>query len=375
MVEGGVDVSGLKPRRTVPGLVLLGYPYTPRRHTGRGIDEYLFHLTASYSRRKIPFLLLENGRFPDHVRQLFLGEPQMLSRVAHRPGGFWHAVSPVGARFAVMVGRHPLVTTVHDIMPFYMLSRHPARYRFLRFCIELACRSSDRIIVPFPSVRQFLVERLAVPEEKIALVPYGVDASEITLDASVEPSSAADRGDTVLFFGSWNPIDRGGDIAVKAMVRVVKERPRARLLLSCTGPETETLRQLARRLGVESSVTFPGFVPAERLAETFRLASAVVFASRLSFNLLEMKAMYAGVPVVVTDVRDQSHFVGDAGLILPPEDPEAMGAELVRLLGDASLQASLIERGRRRVREFSLERMAEGTLRAYADIGWTPPEE
>jgi alpha-1,3-rhamnosyl/mannosyltransferase len=123
---------------------------------------------------------------------------------------------------------------------------------------------------------------------------------------------------------------------------------------------------------VERSVTFLGFVPGERLAETFRSASAVVFPSRLSFALLEMQAMHAGVPIVVTDVRDQSYFVGDAGLVCPPDDPEAVGAQLARLLGDERLQADLAQRGRSRVREFSTERMVDGTLRAYADAGWVP---
>ncbi|HYA70382.1 MAG TPA: glycosyltransferase family 4 protein [Thermoplasmata archaeon] len=355
-----------------PSLVLLGYPYTPTPHTGRGIDHYLYYLVQGYRGRNLPLTVLQNGRFPDHIQQLLLGEPQILGQVARRRGGFWHAVSPVGARVAVLLGRHPLVTTVHDVMPFYMIRRHPARYRFLRFCIETACRGSDRIIVTFPSVRQFLTEHLGVPEQRISLVPVGFDPTYFDVPASPGPPSPLEtREDRVLFFGSWNPIDRGGDLALRAMVHVLRERPTARLLMSCAGPETEKLRRLARDLGLERAVTFLGFVPGEQLGTAFRSASAAVFPSRLGFGIQEMHAMYSGVPLVVTDVRDQSYFVGDDGLICPPDDPEALGRQLARLLADPRLQAELSRRGRIRAQEFSSERMVEQTLRVYSAAGWT----
>lgn len=352
--------------------MLLGYPYTSLPHTGRGIDQYLYHIATGLRQRGVAFTLIDNGQFTSNVQQIFVGEPQILARVARRAGGFWHAVSPVGARVAAMLGRHPLVTTVHDVMPFNALHRHPARYRFLRFCIQIACRESDRIIVIFPSVRQFLIDQLRVPEEKITVVPWGLDPAivgETRNDANEERQG---QTDTLLFFGSWNPIDRGGDLAIRAMAHVVKERPNARLLLSCKGPQTDELQRLAWDLGIERSVSFIGFVPGEKLGATIRSAAAVVFPSRLGFSLLEIATMYAGVPVVATDVRDQGFFVGDDGLVCPPEDPVALGTELARLLGDRRLQSELSRRGRLKVQEFSPERMVEETLRVYASAGWLP---
>jgi len=354
-------------------LVLLGYPYTAKPHTGRGIDHYLYYLADGYRQRQVPFSVVENGPFPDHLRQLLLGEPSILARVARRRRGFWHAVSPVGARVAVVLGRHPLVSTVHDVMPFYMTHRHPARYRFLRLCIETTCRGSDHIIVTFPSVRRFLIEQLRVPEERLSLVPVGFDPRmfEPSAGPATVPSSAPT--DTVLFFGSWNPIDRGADIALRAMVHVLRERPQARLDLSCSGPETDTLRGLAQELGIARSVSFVGFVPGERLGDAFRSASAAVFPSRLGFGIQEMHAMYAGVPLVVTDVRDQSYFVGEDGLICPPDDPEALGAQLVRLLTDEQLRTEISRRGRARAGAFTSDRMVESTLKVYSSAGWTAP--
>jgi glycosyltransferase involved in cell wall biosynthesis len=353
-------------------LVLLGYPYTPAADTGRGIDHYLYYLAAGYRRRGVEFDVVENGRFADHINQLVWGEPQIYARVGRHRRGFWHAVSPVGGRVAAMLGRHPLVTTVHDVMPFYLRQRHPARYRFLRFCIEVACRGSDRVIVTFPSVRQFLVERLGIPESRISLVPVGVDPGILGVTRDDRPPPSVRPSETVLFLGSWNPIDRGGDLALRAMKELLRARPSARLLFSARGPQNDALRRLATELGIERSVSFVGFIPEEQLGATLRSAAAFVAPSRLGYTISVMHAMYAGVPVIVTDVRDQGYFVGDAGIVCPPDDPAALGDALARVLGDERLRSELAERGWFRVLQFSSERMVEETLRAYAEAGWSP---
>lgn len=361
------------PRPRPAGLVLLGYPYIPSPDTSRGIDHYLYYLAEGYRRRSIRLDIVDTGRFPDYAQQLFLGEPKIFSRVMRRPRGFWHAVSPVGGRVAALLGRHPLVTTIHDVMPFYMRRLHPARYRFLRASIEISCRRSDRIIVTFPSVGTYLEENLRVPAEKISLVPVGIDPGLVGAKAGPGPVPSGPMAtDRVVFFGSWNPIDRGGDIAIRAMVPVLRERPSAKLLVACEGPDTPTLRRLVRELGLEKSVEFIGFVPEDRLAETFRSVTAMVAPSRLGFGILTMHAMYAGVPVVVTDVRDQGFFVGDAGIVCPPGDVEAIGTQLARILSDERFRAELARRGRAKVGEFSSDRMVEETLRVYAAEGWTP---
>lgn len=352
-----------------PGLALLGYPYTPDPGTARGIDHYLYYLAAGYRRLGLSFRVVEAGRYVDGVRQVLWGEPRILSRVARCRARHWHAVSPVGARVAVLLGRRPLLTTVHDVMPFFLLSRHPARYRFLRFCIRLAARRSDALIVTFPSVRQYLIDELRVPEERIHLVPVGVDPTILGSGGEMPGPSASDR---LLFLGSRNPIDRGGDIAIRAMHTVARQFPAARLIVSCEGPERAVLERLARELGLGASVEFRGFVPEEALGATLRSVAALVAPSRLGYTISVMHAMYSGVPVVVSDVRDQAYFVGPDGLVVPPEDPNALGRALVDLLADASLRERYARGGWTRVRQFSAERMVRDTLSVYALLGWSP---
>jgi glycosyltransferase involved in cell wall biosynthesis len=59
--------------------------------------------------------------------------------------------------------------------------------------------------------------------------------------------------------------------------------------------------------------------------------------------------------------------VGDAGLLIPPEDQDRWRTALIQVVGDAALRAELIARGRARAAEFSLERFASETLAVYRE--------
>jgi glycosyltransferase involved in cell wall biosynthesis len=79
----------------------------------------------------------------------------------------------------------------------------------------------------------------------------------------------------------------------------------------------------------------------------------VSFTEGLPQVLLE--AFAAGVPVVATAVGGVPDAVGDAALLIPPDDPEAAAGALERLAGDSELRASLVRRGAERVRKRTLE--------------------
>jgi glycosyltransferase involved in cell wall biosynthesis len=81
-----------------------------------------------------------------------------------------------------------------------------------------------------------------------------------------------------------------------------------------------------------------------------------------------LEAMACGIPVVATHVGAVAELVeaGSTGLVVPPEDDEALAAGLARLASDAELRAHLGEAGRRRFDEvFQLERLADRHARAY----------
>jgi glycosyltransferase involved in cell wall biosynthesis len=138
------------------------------------------------------------------------------------------------------------------------------------------------------------------------------------------------------------------------------------------GPERARLEKLAAELGIADRVQFLGWSQDPRR----HLRSFTVFClpsrpGTESFPLTIVEAMLAGLPVIATTVGSVAEAVlpGETGLLVPPDDCEALAAALRRLLGDPTLRESMGRRGREHARaRFTLQHMVEGYERLYKEI-------
>jgi glycosyltransferase involved in cell wall biosynthesis len=78
--------------------------------------------------------------------------------------------------------------------------------------------------------------------------------------------------------------------------------------------------------------------------------------------------MASGVPVVASNRGSLPEVVGDAGLLVEPEDLEAISDAVVRALTDPILRADLVARGLERASQFTWERTARATLDVYRAV-------
>lgn len=155
-------------------------------------------------------------------------------------------------------------------------------------------------------------------------------------------------GTTVLMLARHHP-DKGADVLVRAWPAVLARHPDARLRIvgpTQAGSEQvpHDLRRLAAALGVLDTVSVDA--QARPAGEELGAARVYVQPSRErteSFGLAVLEAMAAGVPVVATDVSGLADLVDDrrTGLLVPPEDPEALSRAIVELLGDDALGDAL----------------------------------
>ena len=117
-------------------------------------------------------------------------------------------------------------------------------------------------------------------------------------------------------------------------------------------------RELAGRLGLAGRVVFPGQVG--DIPAWYAMADAAVSASRsegLPFNVME--AMYAGLPVVASDVKGHRDLVehGTTGLLYPYGDAGACAGQVAALLASAQLRRALAGRAREYVARYALDRV------------------
>ena len=145
-----------------------------------------------------------------------------------------------------------------------------------------------------------------------------------------------------------------------------------RLAIVGAGPEQDRLKSLTHRLDLTGRVFFEGYLPALRLPAFYRELDVLVLPSRSRSNWVEqfgrvlIEAMACGVPVIGSDCGEIPKVVGDAGLIFPEGDRQALQECLMRLMRDPNLWADLARRGRERVlAHFTQAQVAAQTVAVY----------
>jgi len=253
--------------------------------------------------------------------------------------------------------RARLVATRRVALP---LRRNPlTRWKYSR---------PERIIAVSERVRRVLLTG-GIAESRIGVVRSGVDITRPpspAREATLVALGANRRQPLVVMVSALVPPHKDPATFVAAVATARALGCECRALLIGAGPLAAATLRACRRAQVDDVVLLTG---ARRDApELLAAADLAVLSSRdegLGTTLLD--AMLAGVPVVATAAGGVREVVRDGvdGLLVPVGDGVALGAAIVRVLSDAGLRAALVDSGRQRVREFSIERTVEGTLLEY----------
>jgi glycosyltransferase involved in cell wall biosynthesis len=252
-------------------------------------------------------------------------------------------------------GGVPLVSTKHNDDRFRL---GPFRY------VERALtRRAARVIAITEALRQFCVDRVGLPAAKIEVIRYGLDALPGPWGENVEVP--VPEGARVLLCVGRLAEQKGIDVAIRALARIRQREPAAVLVVLGEGPERARAEALAGE-----GVYLPGRVG--DVASWYRRAEMLVHPARWEgFGLALLEAMVAGKPVVATRVSSAPEIVldGETGLLVPPDDPDALAEAALALLGDPARAAVMGHAGLARARrEFSVAQMAERTAAVYAAV-------
>lgn len=243
-----------------------------------------------------------------------------------------------------------VVSTKHNDDPF--------RTGLFRFVERAIARMEDRVIAITDALARFSIDRVGIPAHKLVTIHYG-------LDGLPEPwgENAPDEvpgNARVLLSVSRLTEQKGVDVAVRALPALPAD---VVLVVLGEGPERAALEALARDLGVADRTFLPGRVP--DVAAWLRRADAYVQPARWEgFGLAVLEAMLAGLPIAASKVSSLPELVvdGSTGLLVPPDDPDALALAIRQLLERPELGAAARDRARG---EFSVARMAERTLEVY----------
>ncbi|MGD0114447.1 MAG: glycosyltransferase family 4 protein [Dehalococcoidia bacterium] len=213
-----------------------------------------------------------------------------------------------------------------------------------------------------------------------AVVRSGVDGAAL---AEEDPSavgalrrrySIPEDAFLLLSLGILMPHRRLED-AIQGVARAVATGHDIRFLIAGTPEQhpdyAESLRRLVTPMGLDGRVTFAGAVPENELKLYYHACDAFVFPNEnQTWALAVSEAMACGRPVVVSTGAAITEALTDhqTALFVPPRDPEAIAAAIIRLVEDPALARAIGERGRRYVNEaMSWRRYARSMLAVFQE--------
>ena len=300
-----------------------------------------------------PHTLLRGLRTPQH--------PWWASRVLFekgRPGGLdlFHGLNQ---RLPATRYRRTVVT-FHDL--FVLTGEYSSaefRKRFTRQAREAAARASLIIAVSHFTASQ-VNELLGVDSKRIHVVWHGV--------TPVKVDRAARRQKVILSVGTIQT--RKNTIRlVEAFERLRDTEWRLVLAGSPGGYGSEEIAEQLHNSPARERITITGWVPEQELTRLYRTASVFAFPSLdEGFGMPLLEAMAHGVPVLTSGRSALPEVAGDAALLVDPFSVEEIRAGLETLIHDAPLRAQLIERGFRRVEQFSWDSALSQTANIYHSL-------
>ncbi len=338
------------------------FPLSIGRDTGRGLERVMAELVSGLEAIGQPYVLHDRGMLRTELAVLgqAAGFLRDLRGVHHE---VWFGIYPVSAIFTILARKRPVVTGVYDLIPFLAPGYDNfLKYSIKRSCIEFACRHSDGLIVPFPSTAEQVVKMFGVREDRIRVIPLGVDHTRFWCDAAIPK-----RIGRIGFLGEAKRA-KGLDTVILAFAEVAKQNPEAFLAIASGGNEIEEMEELARRNIPPGRYEFVGFVAEENIRQFYSELELFLFPSRYGFGMSAVEAMACGTPAIAGRTLDATDFFTHELSLVDPNSPAELSRRILLLLSDRQRYDELRKWALTRVQSLSWTLMAERYLEFWKEI-------
>jgi glycosyltransferase involved in cell wall biosynthesis len=296
--------------------------------------------------------------------------------------------------------RSRYVVTVHDMSALLFSSASGLRTNIRRFAFRSGLLRAAKVIAVSATTSRDVQNILSIPPDRIQIV-YNAPAPEFfdrdqpallfhatgpaAIQESAQEAAEAERSRILeryriqqpflLYAGNIRPqknIPRLVEAFAVARAELENDPRYERLRLIIIGDEISkypAVRRAVMQSRVEHSVRFLGFVPFETLRVFYELAAAFVFPSLYEgFGLPPLEAMASGTPVVASEIGALPEAVGDAAVLVNPENVFDIARGIREVLLNDELRAGLIEKGRRHAATFSWGRTAREVIAIYSQV-------
>jgi len=268
-----------------------------------------------------------------------------------------------GTNFVVPPTRHAgEVVTIHDLTPLrFPELAHEDTLAYVPL-IKRALERGALVHTPSTFIAEEVVEHFGVDRERVHAVAEGIPPlPDVAADEQV-----AGGAPYILTIGTVEP-RKDHPLLVRAFDAMATDAPDLHLVIAGgDGWGTAALADAIASAKHRDRIVRLGYVDDEARAGLLNGAAVFAFPSVYEgFGLPPLEAMRAGVPVVATAAGALPEVLGDAALIVPVGDADALADALRRAVDDEALRTRLVDAGRARVGGYSWARCADGLVGVY----------
>ncbi len=274
------------------------------------------------------------------------------------------------------------VVTIHDLIhQHFAMNRattlDPLTYKIKQFgynkVFKFATQNSEKIIVPSEFVKKQLEDERGINEGKICVTYEGVDEKIIALKNSQNEKTQLGslkkigiKKPYLFYIGNAHP-HKNVEGLIKAFLRVTSHESRAtkNLKLVLAGADHYFWKRVKEEFK-DPDIIYTGFVTDEELVALFKNAKMFVMPSlEEGFGIPVLESFALGCPVVCSDIGALKEVAGDGAIYFDPKSAGDIAQKIEKVLGNEKLRRDMMDKGERRVKDFSWKKLAVETLRIY----------
>ena len=232
-------------------------------------------------------------------------------------------------------------------------------------------KQAECIITISEFSRDEIIKYLDYPKEMIKIVYPAVDHTSyhpVKDKGILKKLNISDDQKIILYVGSEVP-RQNVPVLINAFALLKKVIPDIKLV-KIGDPQSygarESILKLINDLNLRDDVVFVGYVPEDDMPKWYNAADILVYpCDYAGFGLPPLEAMACGTPVITSNTTSLPEVVGDAGIMIDPQDFELMADKMYKVLTDSKLNDKMINNGLKRSKLFKWDDSAKKTLEIY----------
>ncbi|RLC30012.1 MAG: glycosyltransferase family 1 protein, partial [Deltaproteobacteria bacterium] len=288
--------------------------------------------------------------------------------IVHDNQSLSYGVWAIGRMVPTVATIHHPITVDRDIAVRNVKSK-AAKLKHMRWYSFLGMQkrvsgSMPRIITVSERAKMDISRDFKIPHDRFSVIPNGIN-TELFYPI---PEIKREPNRIIVTNSADTPL-KGLYHLLRAVASIASHRD---VSLTVIGKPKENggIERLVRKLGIGRLITFTGRVSNEEFVRHYARATVAVVPSVYEgFGLPAGEAMACRVPVISTSGGALPEVVGDAGIIVPPENPDALAQAIVKIFDNPGLARELGQKGYERVhRHFTWEKAARKTAEVYREV-------